>query len=1472
MTMSELEGLFNELTTLVRETPVTKELQTTTTDDKLRLYGLYKHVTAGECQTDQKPSVFAVEAYAKYNAWNECRSMSKDSAMLAYVKISSKQEHWLGIKCLKLFDAYRKTTGTDDNKVSSSVQKDQEDSVSCDRNMLLKDSFFHRWLGFAPLAPRGQLDISNRDLWFALGQCVFGSGTVPQCRRYEDEIGRLWRHATGRESMVALSVRSLLDLFLLARQYPKGSQIILAPAINVPGMIHVLRYHQLEVVSVDLPQNEQGESVVGVDCEAVAKAVTSKTVAVLVTHPFGIICAGETDMRRLKVLCLDKKLDLVEDCAECYTGLGNGCYVGSPHADLSLFSFGLIKTATALGGGIAIAGLSELLTSMRRQTGALYKEQSRLEYLQKVLTAFVFRMLCEIPILYTLVYLSLQALGFHFDTVVSQCLRSFPVPKDDDPSVDLISLSRKRPSAMLLSLLHRQFNSSRSECPSVKRRLRQCESFLSLCPQLPPAVSQNARRTHWLFPILCPEPQRFCAYARGHGFDVTQGSTQLVCAGTARDCPRTTSMMQQIVYLPIASRNISQAVQRKLQVLLHTNLQQECSNGKPQTARRATLLLRYLLVPVLAVAWYVTFASWIRLFLFSMQFSLIAMATAALGCYFTQRVMSDFYLSSTAFSQFNRLVSTTGRDSRKAQSMLKENDEILGGKTIVSPMEALCPLPGSSEQLKSVIVTGSTGFIGSALLRDLLYHRERLGIENILLICRPKRNVSPKSRIEGLLEDKMFSFLTAEEKSKYVTVVPGDVTMKNAGIEPGLFERIKSDQSVTHVFHCAAAVSFTLSLEDAAQVNVSSALNVQALTGCLANEAARFIHISTAFVHGDRTGTPSQPLDQDLSSLERFDAKVIYQSMQGTQFYAATAMRDLGFFNSYTFSKCVCEHLLSLSRVDTVIIRPSIVGPALENPYEGWAGKKPSTIVAAACLYLIYQWNLWFFGPHVVPCIPVDVLSRFIVRHGFSSEGNVRICDEASSEDDFERVSEPEVYSMSAESDSSSSAPLYSPPDLRRPDFCKPTIVNAAWDASSPRKAQFTWVEYAVAVTQLGSVMGNFLRPVAYVGLFFTTRLLPMLQLSASQFEWLHSAFVIYPFKLMLLLRRAAGYKSGKMERLESFLDLPLLFFPFMTRDFYFSSELVAPSDMDGTRYLFSSAVAAHRFVETAKENPGKNERSRSPPRTSLSTYRVAGRLGDSRPPSFLWAMTQPVGGPMVRVIAWIVAKVLHAVFHEVTVDVESFSLQLDSHYRKRIVLAPSHRSFFDFVLLSYVFFCIPELHVDIPYIAAAEEFSRVPLIGWLVQMGRAFFVVRHRGRSDPTLVETVRRVSQSPGVPVIEVFIEGRRSRDRRFVVPKTGFLKCLKETDENATLVVPVTINYERIPEQSQLAAEASGSRPSRMTLTALFRWLTVSVDVKMRQSPRMKLNIFAIVSGLLSGKNLSRASPCFGRRSESAFSVSN
>jgi hypothetical protein len=121
-------------------------------------------------------------------------------------------------------------------------------------------------------------------------------------------------------------------------------------------------------------------------------------------------------------------------------------------------------------------------------------------------------------------------------------------------------------------------------------------------------------------------------------------------------------------------------------------------------------------------------------------------------------------------------------------------------------------------------------------------------------------------------------------------------------------------------------------------------------------------------------------------------------------------MNDLRFHNSYTFSKCICEHLLLQGDVDTIIIRPSIVGPAVESPFEGWAGAKPSTLVAAACLYLSYQWNIWCFGSDLVPCIPVDILSRFIVAKAFGTHTtDAHITRENSdnsslSDDSFEKI------------------------------------------------------------------------------------------------------------------------------------------------------------------------------------------------------------------------------------------------------------------------------------------------------------------------------------------------------------------------------------------------------------------------------------------------------------------------------------
>lgn len=51
--------------------------------EKLKMYGLYKQATAGDCNTTQ-PWAVQVEARAKWDAWNARSGMSKQDAMTAY--------------------------------------------------------------------------------------------------------------------------------------------------------------------------------------------------------------------------------------------------------------------------------------------------------------------------------------------------------------------------------------------------------------------------------------------------------------------------------------------------------------------------------------------------------------------------------------------------------------------------------------------------------------------------------------------------------------------------------------------------------------------------------------------------------------------------------------------------------------------------------------------------------------------------------------------------------------------------------------------------------------------------------------------------------------------------------------------------------------------------------------------------------------------------------------------------------------------------------------------------------------------------------------------------------------------------------------------------------------------------------------------------------------------------------------------
>ncbi len=56
------------------------------TDELLRLYGLYKQATEGD-NTTERPGGFDFKAAAKYNAWESEKGKTKEAATEEYVKL-----------------------------------------------------------------------------------------------------------------------------------------------------------------------------------------------------------------------------------------------------------------------------------------------------------------------------------------------------------------------------------------------------------------------------------------------------------------------------------------------------------------------------------------------------------------------------------------------------------------------------------------------------------------------------------------------------------------------------------------------------------------------------------------------------------------------------------------------------------------------------------------------------------------------------------------------------------------------------------------------------------------------------------------------------------------------------------------------------------------------------------------------------------------------------------------------------------------------------------------------------------------------------------------------------------------------------------------------------------------------------------------------------------------------------------------
>jgi dTDP-4-amino-4,6-dideoxygalactose transaminase len=374
------------------------------------------------------------------------------------------------------------------------------------------------------MVPRHKIDISAADLLFALLACVTARSPASEERAALDALG-----IGEDEGLACLSVRSGLDLLLEALRLPAGSELVVS-AVTHLDMARILERHGIVAVPVDLDPATLEPRI-----DLLEAAVTGRTRALLVAHLFG------STMRLAPIAEVARRHDLllVEDCAQ---SLGASPRGGDRLADVSMFSLGPIKTATALGGAVLRVADPELLGRMRAIQAAR-PVQRRSAYAARAVR-FAGLAVVARPLVY-----GALARVVDLDRLVAGSVRGFPGGRDD-----LFERLRARPSAPLLATMRRRLCGLDLE--RIAARARAGEELGALLTQrvMRPGAGAD-RRTHWVFPVLAPHPEAFVAALRSAGFDAARGTTSIGVVPAPPDRPEldpheARRLMRDIVFLP----------------------------------------------------------------------------------------------------------------------------------------------------------------------------------------------------------------------------------------------------------------------------------------------------------------------------------------------------------------------------------------------------------------------------------------------------------------------------------------------------------------------------------------------------------------------------------------------------------------------------------------------------------------------------------------------------------------------------------------------------------------------------------------------------------------------------------------------------------------------------------------------------------------------------------------------------------
>jgi dTDP-4-amino-4,6-dideoxygalactose transaminase len=370
---------------------------------------------------------------------------------------------------------------------------------------------------------RLQLDLARADVGAALGAGLCVRGRERRQRALE-------RAFAPEQACVALSVRSGFDLYLEALALPAGSEVLVS-GLTIPHMTQLVEAHGLSVVPFALDARTLAPA-----AGELERRATPRTRAVLFAHLFG----ARAELGPAQALARARGWLFWEDCAQAWSG---DSWRGAPHSDLALFSFGLIKTASAIQGGILCVRDARVRARMQ-ELELRWPLQARVDFLKRAAKAGVLLELGR-PAVFARFARHCARRGRELDDVLHAATRGFP-------GADWRARLQRRPGAPLLALLARRLAHPERSLAAARRAAG--EALLAALGPEVEVFGRGAReRHHWVFGVGCPEPARLVGALRALGFDATARSSLVPVAPTGGGEPLAESrrLLARLVYVPL---------------------------------------------------------------------------------------------------------------------------------------------------------------------------------------------------------------------------------------------------------------------------------------------------------------------------------------------------------------------------------------------------------------------------------------------------------------------------------------------------------------------------------------------------------------------------------------------------------------------------------------------------------------------------------------------------------------------------------------------------------------------------------------------------------------------------------------------------------------------------------------------------------------------------------------------------------